>query len=137
MKTVTGYRFPALAFAAVVAAGLGGTWYATRASSLLVVEQPKVVFEAAEGETVSATFVIENVSDQAVRILGAPTSCGCTVVGRSLPFQIEPGEATELTVRMVVGKPDAKGIFSAETFLLVNREGTVPVLITEAHVPAN
>lgn len=128
------FRFPALAFSAVVAAGLGGTWYATRATPLLVAEPLTAVFEAAEGETVSATFTIRNVSDQPVRILGAPTSCGCTVLNRRFPVQLEAGESSELTVSMLVGKPDDRGVFSAETFLLVNRKGQVPTLIIQAHV---
>ncbi|MGB7068315.1 MAG: DUF1573 domain-containing protein [Pyrinomonadaceae bacterium] len=95
---------------------------------------PKATFQARVGDTVTAEFTIKNVSDQSLRLLGANTSCGCTVVATKFPTELSPGESTNLKVQMTIEKPESAGTFKQEANLLVNREGVVPPLVIEAAV---
>jgi hypothetical protein len=95
---------------------------------------PKATFQSREGETVSAMFTVRNITDQPLRLLGANTSCGCTVVERVFPVELRPGESKTLMIQMHVGNSGSDGKFRQEAHLLVNRDGVVPPLIIEAAV---
>ncbi|MGB7160922.1 MAG: DUF1573 domain-containing protein [Tepidisphaeraceae bacterium] len=96
---------------------------------------PKVTFQAREGDTVTGNFIVKNVTDQPLRLLGANTSCGCTVVESNFPVELNAGASTVLKVQMHVEKPTSNGTFQQEAHLLMNREGMVPPLVIEAEFP--
>ena len=136
---VSAYGLPVLAALALAAAAVGGvrmmTPPASGARTLLAVEPSAVARSvAAEGETVTAEFTLRNVADVSVRILGAPTSCGCTVVDSPFPLDLAPGETATILISTVVGPPGDDGKFTQRADLLVNRAGVVPALVTEVTV---
>jgi hypothetical protein len=89
---------------------------------------------ARQGEVVQARFIVRNVSGESVRLLGAASSCGCTVVTNEFPIELAPGGATVVPVKMTVGRPDRNGRFSNSAILFTNREGMVPPLTIEVTV---
>jgi len=95
---------------------------------------PKATFQAREGDTVTAKFTVRNITEQPLRLLGATTSCGCTVVATEFPIELRPGEPGTLTVQMHVGPPESDGTSRQEARLLTNRDGMVPPLVIEAAV---
>ena len=136
---VSAYGLPVLAALALAAASVAGVRMMTPASpgarTLLTVEPSAVArSEAAEGETVTAEFTLRNVADEPVRILGAPTSCGCTVVDSPFPLELAPGGTATILISTVVGTPGDDGTFTQRADLLVNRAGVVPALVTEVTV---
>jgi hypothetical protein len=131
-----------LAIAAVICAVL---WHVSSAKSVLmgltqgvplisIDPSPKATFQARQGDTVKAKFMVRNITRQPLRLLGANTSCICTIVEQDLPMDLEPGESKSLTVQMRVGAPRSDGTFKQEAELLVNRAGKVPPLVIEAMV---
>ena len=104
--------------------------------TLLAAEVPVRTFEAATGEAVRAEFGVRNVSDGPVRILGAPSTCGCTVVDTAFPLDLAAGERTTIRVEMTVGEYGPEGRFASQTRLLVDRSGRTPVLTTQAVPPS-
>lgn len=105
-----------------------------RPALLAINPTPKLLTEARQGETVMAHFEVRNVSKQPVKLLGAKSSCGCTVVTSDFPVELDPGSAATIKVRMTVGVPNSDGRFVKEARLFVNRSGTVPPLIIVATV---
>lgn len=101
---------------------------------LSVDPSPSATFQARDGETVTAEFTVKNITDEPVRLLGANTSCGCTVVTTEFPMELAPGESATLLANMEVGEPNADGKYIQQANLLVNRAGTVPALVIEAVV---
>jgi hypothetical protein len=95
---------------------------------------PKAIFRSREGDKVTAKFTVRNVTDQPLRLLGANTSCGCTVVEKVFPVELRPGESMTLMIQMQVGQSGDDGKFRQEAHLLVNRDGMVPPLVIEAVV---
>jgi hypothetical protein len=91
---------------------------------------PKQSFAAHPNEAVTAAFTVSNISPEAVTLLGANTSCACTVVMNDFPIELKPHESTKILMRIDVG--DHSTIQKAN--LLVDREGIVPQIIMEAKV---
>src|SRR5438552_2826257 len=73
-------------------------------SSALTVVPSTFSCEAHQGETVTAVFTLKNISSRPVRVLGAETSCGCTLP-EGLPLELMPQGAGKLLVKMRVGTP--------------------------------
>jgi hypothetical protein len=96
---------------------------------------PAFSTEAREGETVSAEFDVRNVTGEPVKLLGATSTCGCTVVTSDFPVELPPDGHATVKVRMTVGSPDSAGRFAQSATLFVNREGAVPRLMIEVTVP--
>ena len=106
------------------------------ATTLLSVKPSEAAYTAHEGDSVAASFVVKNTTEQPIRILGTNTTCGCTTVGTTLPAELAPGESMTVMVHMKVGKGGSDGIFVQQANLLVNRSGTVPALVVKASVPS-
>jgi len=98
---------------------------------LLSVSPTKLQVRSREGETVTGTYVLKNMSNEPVTVLGAQTSCGC-MVPEGLPLELPPGGSGNLTVVIKVGPAGAMGSFKQSAVLFVNREGYVPPLVIEA-----
>ena len=101
---------------------------------LSVAPTPAYVCKAHEGDLVVAEFTILNMSKETITLLGANSSCGCTTVQEEFPIEVVSGMKQKVHVQVSIGKPDANGRFKNALKLLVNRRGTVPLLIVEAEI---
>lgn len=95
---------------------------------------PIMSFHAKAGQAVTVEYRLKNISNQPVRIVGANSSCGCTMVTNSFPLECGPGDSVKILVQMKVGQPARDGEFVQKVDLLVNRPGAVPTLILQAHI---
>ena len=84
--------------------------------------------DAAVGDTVTATFMIENRTPGIVKLLGARTSCGCMSVG-GVPAEITPGYRGAVTLVIKVGKPDPSGS-THQSFALLSNVPDLALLAT-------
>jgi hypothetical protein len=127
-----------LALVSVIAAAVrewtGRPLSALFTPTLASVEPTRFSRAAREGETVVANFTVRNVSESPIRLVGAASSCGCTVIMTDFPVELPPGAVSVIPIRMTVGRPDGNGRFSKFATLLTNRRGTVPPLVVEANV---
>jgi len=129
---------PILRGAAVALLALGGwqavAWLSGPRNGVRVEPSSTFACLAREGDVVIARFTLRNVTRSPVRVMGAEASCGC-MIARGLPVTLDPGEAREITLRVVVGPPGANGTFSKSTRLFVDRDGPSPSLAFEAKTP--
>lgn len=107
-------------------------------TSPLSVDPPKFTCEAREGEIVTATFAVKNVGDRPLRVLGAESSCGCTIP-KGLPLALDPGRSGNISLSVKVGRPNGNGgdadrRFTQDVRLLTSSDGVVPPLVFEATV---
>ncbi len=95
---------------------------------LSVNPSPAFSGQAHQGNVILATFNVGNVTRDPVRLLGAESSCGCTVVLNDFPMELSPGATQRIEARVKVGQPGDNGKFIKTVQLLVNRGGNVPPL---------
>jgi len=97
---------PILRGAAVALLALGGwqavAWLSGPRNGVRVEPSSTFACLAREGDVVIARFTLRNVTRSPVRVMGAEASCGC-MIARGLPVTLDPGEAREITLRVVVG----------------------------------
>ena len=86
------------------------------------------------GDLVEQAFRVTNVSDAPLRLLGAKTSCDCTLADSDFPVDLAPGAITIVRLQMKVGTPDLGGTYEQQATLLLNRRGRVAPLIITADV---
>jgi hypothetical protein len=109
------------------------TLSALRGDLLYVEPSTTIITDAKVGETVRSTFMLTNVTDKKIRVLGANSTCGCTgIVG--LPINLESGETRDVEIRMEVGNPSVDGVYSQSATLLLDCKGPKVSLILEANV---
>jgi hypothetical protein len=101
---------------------------------LLRVDSPTFRCSAHPGEIVAVEFSVQNETADAVKLLGANSSCGCTVVAEEFPIQLAPHDVAKIHVNIRIGSPDAAKQFVRTVDLLTNREGFIPTLTVEATV---
>lgn len=142
MSQIRGILVPVVSAITFVAVAVVGAqiifhrplWAMPRNQLLQVEPSPKFVVTARQGQVVTASFAVKNVAGQPIALLGARSSCSCTVVTTDFPFELEPGQSGTLVAQMTVGNPDSSGKFAKNINLFVNREGMVPLLTLEAVV---
>jgi len=125
-----------LAIAALAAVQVisGRPLTAVVSGQVLSVDPPVARVCARVDEVVHYEFRIRNVSGQSLKVLGFNSDCGCAIATNSFPISLSAGEATQIRLKVTVGKPGPNGKFVRNPILLVNREGTVPPLVLEAVV---
>jgi hypothetical protein len=85
--------------------------------------------KAAEGETLRAAFTVANDCGDVVRILGAQTTCSCTVSEDQFPIVLNPGTSAKLTFKVTAGRPSGSdNVFEKQVKLFVDRAGKTPEL---------
>ncbi len=106
--------------------------YSSRITSLVSVDpSPKFTCYAQRGDIINAVFTVKNVQSSPITLLGATTSCSCTIAD-GLPLQLDPGKSGKISLKVRVKMFDGTGKFSTSAQLLTNRDGVVPPLIVEA-----
>jgi hypothetical protein len=134
VRTWLPVAFPFLSAGAVFGAVYIG-FAVTREPRLLSVDpSPKFVCSARQGDLITAMFRVTNPRKEPIKILGASTSCSCTVVD-GLPVSLPPGNFGMIRLRIKVGVPDNAGKFVTSTQLFTNCVGTSQPLVTEVTVP--
>lgn len=108
-------------------------WFSRAAHEGLWIEPEKFTCTAHKGELVRAPFVVHNDSPREVKLLGAQSSCDCSVT-EGTPVVVQAGGMATVTVLMRVGAPNADGKYRVETTLFVNREEAGRSLVVEATV---
>lgn len=101
--------------------------------NLKVEPSPAYSCKAHPGDIVKASFTVYNESNNPVRLLGAQSSCFCTVA-HGLPQKLQPHGSATLGVWVTVGKPDESGKFTKSLKLITDNGETVPPLVVQATV---
>jgi hypothetical protein len=116
---------------AAVSGSISAIWGGSQLVS--IDPSPKFVCDARQGDTVTAPFKIRNVTHQSIILLGAKTSCGCTVA-EGLPLDLEPGASGTVNLQVKIGEQNMTGHFAKTVLLFNNRDGVVPPLVFDARV---
>src|ERR1700743_1332207 len=93
-------------------------------NQLLVVQpSPKATFDAHTGEVSIVEFVLQNITSEPVKLLGANSECTCALVTNQFPIEIRGGGEERIKVRVKIGQPDSTGKITRKILLLANRAG--------------
>ena len=100
-----------------------GSWGAFDAWShgeiLYVPNRTVLITDVSSDAKVSAQFSLRNLTRNPIQILGARTSCQCTVA-KNLPLTIQAGETSRIDVTVTVPS-DTSGVISNSVELYVDR----------------
>lgn len=140
MARVTLVRAPKIAFdpsilfvAVALLALIFAVRYVPGASSgggLLVTESTtKRLGEMPPGQVQTASFVLKNLGDRPVKLIGAKASCSCTAVD-GVPVTVAPSGSREVTFR--VATPSQPGPVDGEVTLYTNNPEQVEIRLRYA-----
>ena len=89
------------------------------ANGVRVTIAPRVVTvpDGKPGDAREAVFVLRNLSNRPVRIVGATTNCTCLLPGDKLPLTVSPGGTTSLHVALDIRKVKGGRIEQALLYL--------------------
>ncbi|MDP7028687.1 MAG: ankyrin repeat domain-containing protein [Phycisphaerales bacterium] len=91
---------------------------ASERAQVIVAEPPIIQLgEFSTSETKAGSVMLKNTGDKAVTVLSAKASCGCTTADFKKNTVLEPGQETEVTVRMR-GGPTARVLNKTVTFTI-------------------
>jgi hypothetical protein len=98
---------------------------------LLTVEPKQFVAHANAGETVTADFVVQNDTRQAVKLIGDSCDCSCVSVENSFPIDVGPNSTVKIRVTLAVPRAVSNTYEKQFTFL-ANRAGLIPTVSIQA-----
>jgi hypothetical protein len=78
------------------------------------------------GDRITVGVVARNTCDHRVRIIGASTSCTCTLLASDLPISLDPGSQATILFRIHVGAAGPDGNFTRAVLLLVDSGNAIP-----------
>lgn len=98
---------------------------------------PTFICKAHSGDVVKATFIVRNITDTELKLLGVQSSCTCTLVRTRFPIHLPPGGISEIDMELTVGVASPEGKFRRTAEIFIDHQGVIPSLVLEATVDSS